>query len=137
MCLVYLDFFEYYGCGPSVSMYIPYNAKSVYIGILWVKNIYDEMLQLFILYTTILLTSTYVYHMTNFLIKISLPMYLHIYLITCFIWLTPFPKLLHVYLTNQFVQSILQGYFSIYCALCVFTCYGHLVHICYYLGVHI
>ena len=48
-----------------------------------------------------------------------------------------FPPLLHVSLNNHFVLYLLQLYFSIYCALCVLTCYIHLVNVHYALGVHV
>ena len=108
-----------------------------YGDIMWVHNINYEMSWLLLLSLTLLLTSTTVDHTTNCPIPILPQRLCCIYWIICFIWLLPFTTLLCVYLANRFLQYLLQPYFSIYLALCFVTCYNHVMHMYYVLGVSV
>ena len=111
--------------------------KSAYRDVLWVKNIDYEILLLFIISTPLLLTSTKIDSQTKIPTQILLPMLFCIYLTICFMKLINFTKILCVSLTNRFVWPIIQLYFSISFALCFVTCYTHLVHMRYALGVRV
>ena len=85
----------------SVTLFATH--KSAYIDILWVKNIYYDMLRIFILPNPLLLTSTHVDSLTNCPIQILLPTPFRIYMIICFIRLVSFPMLLCVSMTKYFL----------------------------------
>ena len=83
-------------------------CKIAYGDILWVHNIYYEILWLFLISPSSLLTSAHVNFPTNLPIPILLPNIFRLQLIIWFIWLLTFPDILCVYPTNCFVQSLLQ-----------------------------
>ena len=111
--------------------------KHAYVDNIWIHKTDYKILQLFLLSTTLLITSTHLDSPANNPIPILLQILLCIYLIIYFIPLIPFPTLLCIYLTILFVRSFLQLYFSIYHTLSFVPCYAHLVQMHYALGVRV
>ena len=61
------------------QLQVTYNNKTVYVVILWVYNIYYDMLWLFMILTPLPFTPTHIYYPTNFPIQIFLPISFHGY----------------------------------------------------------